>query len=172
MRSLLVVLCVLGPLGALPARGELPKDEQKCIVEINRNVAKVAKAQGKEICRCIKNGAKGKLVEATIEDCLTADGRGKVDKARSKLSAKLADKCPTDPNAAPGFGVPTEVRGDPGHIVVIIQCSLEYLMMLRFGAVPTMVGIGGGEPCIRIGDVGHEHHAQRTGQIHRLATNR
>ena len=70
------------------------------------------------------------------------------------------------------FGVPTQVRGDPGHIVVIIQCSLEYLMMLRFGAIPTMVGIGGGEPCIRVSDVGHEHHAQRTGQVHRLATNR
>ena len=82
--------------------GVLSKAEQKCVVTINKNVAAVAKAQGKTICGCIKDGAKGKLAGLTIEQCLTADNKGKVEKARTKLAGKVSSDC-TGP--APGFGV-------------------------------------------------------------------
>ena len=61
-------------LGAPHARalddpnGVLAKAEQKCVVTINKNVAAVAKAQGKANCACIKDGAKGKLGDQTIEE--------------------------------------------------------------------------------------------------------
>jgi len=82
--------------------GVLSKTEQKCVVTINKNVAAVAKAQGKINCGCIKDGAKGKLVGQTIEQCLTADNKGKVGKARTKLGGKVSSDC-TGP--APRFGV-------------------------------------------------------------------
>ncbi len=51
------------------------KDQQRCINALNKNLQKVASRQGKEICECIKDGARGKLTEPNnpIENCLTAD---------------------------------------------------------------------------------------------------
>jgi len=74
-------------------------DQRKCINELNKNLAKVAKAQGKAICKCISDGSKGKLT-GTIEACLTADNGGKVAKAENKTIAKAGQKCTT----APDFG--------------------------------------------------------------------
>ncbi len=82
--------------------GALSKAEQKCVVTINKNVAAVAKAQGKTICGCIKDGAKGKLGDQTIEQCLTADDKGKVGKAGTKLAGKVSSDCA---GPSPGFGV-------------------------------------------------------------------
>ena len=81
------------------------KDQQKCILGLNKNMAKVAKTQGKDICACIKDGSKGKLV-GTIEDCTTADTKGKVANATAKTISKASSDCtpppdfgPSDPNA-------------------------------------------------------------------------
>ncbi len=76
------------------------KDQQKCIVGLNKNMAKVAKAQGKDICACIKDGSKGKLGGQSIEDCTTADAKGKVGKAKGKTLSKAGSDCGT----APDFG--------------------------------------------------------------------
>ena len=73
------------------------KDQQKCINELNKNFAKVAKAQGKAICKCIKDGSKGQLT-GTIETCLTADVGGKVAKAQNKTVSKESQKCTTPPD--------------------------------------------------------------------------
>jgi len=51
-------------LVALPhgsAQAQLGKDDQNCINELNKGFAKVAKAQAKDICQCLKDGSKGKL---------------------------------------------------------------------------------------------------------------
>ena len=104
------MLLVHNAWGLDDPNGALTKDQQKCVLTINKNVAAVAKAQGKTICDCIKNGAKGKLGEQTIEECLTADDKGKVGKARTKLSGKVASDCT---GAAPGFGVdPSGIDAD------------------------------------------------------------
>jgi hypothetical protein len=75
------------------------KDQQKCIVALNKNFAKVASAQGSDICKCIKDGSMRKLTGQTIEECATADNKGKVGKAKGKTSAAAA-KC----SVAPDFG--------------------------------------------------------------------
>jgi hypothetical protein len=78
------------------------KQQWKCIVTLNKNFAKVAKTQGKEIGKCIKNGSKEKLTVPTIEDCLTADSKQKVADAMAKTETKAAQDC--DPNDPPNFG--------------------------------------------------------------------
>ncbi len=52
--------------GVASAQGLL-KDQAKCLNAANANAAKIVKAQGKDICSCIKNGAMMKL-NGTIED--------------------------------------------------------------------------------------------------------
>jgi hypothetical protein len=64
----LLVLSVL-PYGA--ASAPLPTGDQRCIVELNKNLATVAKAQAKEIVNCLKNGAKDRLTDQTVEECVT-----------------------------------------------------------------------------------------------------
>ena len=63
----------------------------------------MAKIQGKDICSCIKDEAAGKLdLEGlTAEECLTADRKGKVDKAKQKTISKAASDCSV---LAPDFG--------------------------------------------------------------------
>jgi hypothetical protein len=74
--------------------------QQLCINELNKGLAKVAKTQGKDIGACVKNGSKGKLGAQSIEECLTADNKGKVAKAKQKLLSKAGPKC----TEAPGVG--------------------------------------------------------------------
>ena len=99
--------------GACPQQPPVPegcplfKEEQKCIIEINKNFAKVAKTQGKDICACIKDRGRGELT-GTVEECLTADRKGRVAEAAGKLKQKVSAKCagvprfgtfePFDPN--------------------------------------------------------------------------
>jgi cysteine-rich repeat protein len=71
----------------------LNKAQQKCVNSINKGAAKVGKAQAGDNTACIKDGGKGKLT-GTIEDCITSDPKGKVQKAISKI--KTGD-CPTPP---------------------------------------------------------------------------
>jgi hypothetical protein len=78
------------------------KQQQKCIVTLNKNFAKVAKTQGKESNACIKNESKEKLGAQTLEQCLTADLKQKVADAKAKTVSKAAKDC--DPNDPPDFG--------------------------------------------------------------------
>ena len=75
------------------------QDQQNCVNELNKNFAKVAKTQGKDIGSCIKDGSKGKL-SGTIEACLTSDRKGKVGKATAKTEQKAAQSCTTSPDFA------------------------------------------------------------------------
>jgi hypothetical protein len=72
--------------------------QQSCINELNKGLGKVAKAQGKNLYTCLKNGAKGRLGVQTIEACLTADKRGKVAKAKQQTLAKARPKCAEPPD--------------------------------------------------------------------------
>jgi len=78
------------------------KNQQKCINGLNKNLGKVAKVQGKDVCGCIKDESAGKLdLEGlTAEACTTADRKGKVDKAKQKTIAKAASDC----SASADFG--------------------------------------------------------------------
>jgi hypothetical protein len=101
---------------ALCAAPALGQDEQGCINELNKGFAKVAKTQGKDIGKCIKDGSKGKLVAQSIEQCLTADNKGKVAKAKQKTISKASPLCsvppdfgPSDPNAVNQVAVEKEL---------------------------------------------------------------
>ncbi len=76
------------------------KDERKCIVTLNKNLAKVAKAQAKRIGKCTKDGAKEKL-QTSIEICLATDPKSKIQKAKDKTVKGEAKDCTT---SAPDFG--------------------------------------------------------------------
>ena len=102
-RMFLIVGASLPLLISIPgiADAQPSKADQKCINSVNKNAAKIVKVQGKDICACVKNGAKGKLGAQTIEQCLTADSKGKVAKAKSQLDDKIGKDCasyPLDPN--------------------------------------------------------------------------
>ncbi len=84
--------------GIASAQEPLTKDQQKCINQVNKNFAKVASAQGKEIRDCIKRGSKGLLSGETIEECATNDAKGKVDKAKQKTLTKESSSCGTPPD--------------------------------------------------------------------------
>ncbi len=109
---------VAGTLAALLALspGEtaaLNRDAQKCVVEINENMAKVTKAQAKTALDCVKSFGKGKTQRlgpgGTAEACLTSDVKRRVSKASQRTEAKLASKCPREVfDAVHAFGVLTE----------------------------------------------------------------
>ena len=86
--------------GSAGAVVQSPK-QQQCINVLNKNFQKVASTQAKEICTCIKNGSRGRLGAQTIEECLTADNKGKVDKTKQKTVSDDSKKCTANP---PDFG--------------------------------------------------------------------
>src|SRR6266481_4064975 len=75
-------------------------NQQKCLNGINNDGANVAKAQGKENARCLKDAGNNKIPPATAQSCLTADANGKVQKKKDKTTALDAATC----NPPPGFG--------------------------------------------------------------------
>ena len=82
---------LLVPQGLVWAQAQ-EKDQQRCINHINKNFAKVAKVQSKEIMGCLSRHSKG-LLDGTIEQCMSADSKGKVAKAVEKTLAKEDAKC-------------------------------------------------------------------------------
>lgn len=73
------------------------KDQQKCILGLNKDLSKVAKAEGKHVAGCIKDFAAG---GASAEACATSTGV-KVQSAKDKTVSTEAKKCATD---VPEFG--------------------------------------------------------------------
>ena len=82
-----VVFYGVGSAAAVQTRAE-----RVCTNELNKNFAKVVKAQGKEMVTCIKDGSKGQLT-GPMEQCLTSDRKGKVGKAQQKTRDKAEQKC-------------------------------------------------------------------------------
>lgn len=70
--------------------------QQACLNAVNKNGAAVAKTQGKETVGCVK--AAGKAGPTGAQTCLTADGKGKVAKAKGKTTAAETKSCGTPPS--------------------------------------------------------------------------
>ena len=77
------------------------KEKQKCINELNKGFARVAREQGKAIFKCIKDGSRDRLGGQTIEQCTTADNDGKVARAKAKTLSMETLKCS---GVMPDFG--------------------------------------------------------------------
>ncbi len=95
IRAGMILTCFLFSQGEVYAQAT--KDQQKCVNELNKNFARVAKAKGREICKCIKRGSKSSLGNQSIEECVTADNGGKVGKATRRTIDRATDKCPVPP---------------------------------------------------------------------------
>ena len=92
-------------LSAAVAAAQLNGDEQKCVNALNKDAAKLAKAQGKENAACLKSAGKGKLPPGQSADaCLLADAKGKVAGVQGRIAADHAALCTVDP---PSFGLPS-----------------------------------------------------------------
>ena len=86
-------------ISAAPADAQIQdKSQQKCINAMNKAGAKLAKTQGKENAKCVRNGGKG--TETNAQACLTADAKSKVSKAEGKTATAETKSCTT----APSFG--------------------------------------------------------------------
>ena len=80
------------------------KDQRKCLALQLTNVAKVAKTQGKENQRCVKDAGKGKLEALTPTECLVADRKERISKLATKLAELQTDADKGKCLVAPNFG--------------------------------------------------------------------
>jgi hypothetical protein len=103
--------CVVSLLGAAAALGQQSSAQQACINKLNKAGAGVAKAQGKEHVSCLKKAGKG-LVTGTVQACLTADPKGKVQKKKDKTTADQTGSCGT----APDFGYTSAAAVNTGAV--------------------------------------------------------
>lgn len=78
---------------ATPAHGALTKDQQRCVVTLNKSLAKVSKMVGKEIRGCLKDFQKEKNGVTDIPACVAADRKGKVLKATNKTTDLEVKRC-------------------------------------------------------------------------------
>jgi cysteine-rich repeat protein len=87
---------IAGPSEDAAARVQTP-DQRKCIVELNKRLRNVAKSQGKENSRCVKDGGwrNTRMLgpSGTIEGCLTADQNFRVAAAKRKTIERGAVRC-------------------------------------------------------------------------------
>ncbi len=112
MRALLGILAIfalltlVGAPFALAHDGGVPqtKPQQKCINGLAKNLGKVTKSKGKEICKCLKDGSKGKLPGGTlpIEACVNSDGE-KTLSAYAKTLAKETADCAAGPRFSQNY---------------------------------------------------------------------
>tara|TARA_B100000315_G_scaffold185691_1_gene174850 strand:- start:55 stop:963 length:909 start_codon:yes stop_codon:yes gene_type:complete len=77
---------------------EQTRKQQKCINDLNKAGSKVSKTQGKINAGCVKDTGKDK--ESDPASCVTADGKGKLAKAKAK-TVKAAERSCTE---TPDFG--------------------------------------------------------------------
>ncbi|RMD82483.1 MAG: lamin tail domain-containing protein [Candidatus Dadabacteria bacterium] len=81
------------PGAANTISGALPSEQQRCILTLNKDLAKMAKTAGKEALRCLKDAAFDKLGTMTAEECLLADPRQRVAKVEGKVVRDFGKSC-------------------------------------------------------------------------------
>jgi agarase len=130
---ILVAGVVLGLLEARDASAQIQTpDQQRCLLSLNESLERVLRTQGKEARVCLEDGSRDRL-EGSVEDCLTADSRGRVRTAWAKTAKNAARDCAS---TAPDFGA-TDV---PNVNVTAVQSELALLRDVfgsPFAAEPT-----------------------------------
>ena len=98
-RSVCLLPCLLvlfaATLGLDRAADAQPIDtaDQRCIHTLNKDLRKLAQTQGKEAASCLRDFGKDKLGAMSASECLLADRKGKVAKARGKTLVDEAKRC-------------------------------------------------------------------------------
>lgn len=88
------------------------RDQQSCINAMNKDSAKVSRAQHKDTARCLKLAGKGLLGLQTAQDCIEADGSGKVGVASSRTLADQIKRC----SQTPDFGYSGAVNSNQSAV--------------------------------------------------------
>src|SRR4029453_2140607 len=112
------------------------KEEQKCINTFNKDVAGWSKAFNANATKCIKDGTKGKVLDA--QSCVEGDPQGKEAKAETKLTTHDAQNCTAN---LPEFG-----RSDPATAVMGADDQGRALVAGIFGPVAQPVLSSGDKP--------------------------
>ncbi len=74
------------------------KAQRKCLTQLNLSLAKVAKAQGTEVQKCLSDWSRDKLDGLTPDACILADRKGKIAKATDKTTEAANKHCGTSPD--------------------------------------------------------------------------
>lgn len=91
---------VLATFSASPAQQQ-NKNQQACINKVVKSARKVSGAVLKDAAFCIKRAKVGALpMGMSAQDCLSADIKGKVGKARAKVAKAFDKSCGTAPDFA------------------------------------------------------------------------
>jgi hypothetical protein len=88
--------------GDVPDPGApLDAGEQVCVNALNQSLGGVVSAQGRDSGLCLRDAARGRLGSLAADECLTADRRQTVARARDKTDAAAASSCAS---VTPDFG--------------------------------------------------------------------
>ncbi len=88
-------------------------DQQRCFNKSSGAARKVATSMIRGGADCLKFAAAGKLDGITAQDCLTADLKGKVGKARTKVEGQVTKNCGGAKD--PSFGFTDATTINDGH---------------------------------------------------------
>jgi hypothetical protein len=91
---------------------------------MNQNLAKVARAQSVDILSCIQSGARSGLEGMTIDECLTADRMGRVNRAILKTQSQEARMCLVDQPDFAFTGADTVNASGTSYELALIQDML------------------------------------------------
>ncbi|MFQ5514581.1 MAG: hypothetical protein ACE5FG_09075 [Myxococcota bacterium] len=98
-------LVALGSVLAIGAQAQtLDGAQQRCVNELNQGLARLARGAGKELARCLKDAARGRLGSLSVADCLAADRRGRLQRIRTREAADFARFCAGVVADPPPFG--------------------------------------------------------------------
>ena len=80
--------------------GEQTRDQQRCILSLNRSLQTVSRTLGREIITCLRENAQGRL-STLIETCISSDPRGRVARAMKRSVKNAVRNCEELPNFGP-----------------------------------------------------------------------
>ncbi|HYC01208.1 MAG TPA: DUF4215 domain-containing protein [Candidatus Limnocylindrales bacterium] len=108
----LTAAMLVAAAGTAPA-DQQDKAQQACLNKIVKSARKISGAVLKDASACIRRAAKDALPDGvTAQDCLSADLKGKVQKAAAKIASAIATSCPTDPD----FGYTDAATVEDGYV--------------------------------------------------------
>ncbi len=96
------------------------RDQQHCILALNKDARKIAKTQSREIGGCMKGAARG---DDDLEGCMTADLRGRLARTFEKTASDEAKKCAD----APDFGAAASSIVNAGASGEIVELAHDFL---------------------------------------------
>jgi hypothetical protein len=109
-----------------------------CLNEVGKGLERVAKMQGKEAARCVKNAGRGRLAPGeSLQSCLGADSRSKVARQEVRLDSAISRRC----SDRPPFG---------------LTSAFWTASAARHGAIGTTLDLFGKDPnaAVRLDSIG------------------